>query len=149
MVVYKLDEHGRTVWQYAAAVLAWLENGVWLEAFFGRDDMELGYTLFRRGDRFVETFYADRWYNVFAVYAGADGRLKGWYCNICRPAVITETAVYCEDLALDVWVTPTGESRILDETEFAALDLSDEEREQARTAVAAILDLAGKGELPR
>ena len=63
--------------------------GARLEAFFDRDDMELGYTVFKRGDRFVETYYDDRWYNVFAVYDRDDGGLMGWYCNICRPAVIS------------------------------------------------------------
>ncbi|MFQ5434792.1 MAG: DUF402 domain-containing protein [Anaerolineae bacterium] len=149
MIVYKLDEHGRTVWQYPAAVLAWLADGVRLEAFFDRDDMDLGFVWFRRGDRFMETFYSDRWYNVFAVYEGADGRLKGWYCNVCRPAVITETAVRCEDLALDVWVNPDGSHLILDEDEFAALALTAAERNQAGAAVAELLDLAQKGELPR
>lgn len=149
MVVYKLDEHGRTVWQYPAVVLDWLENGVRLEAFFDRDDLDLGFAVFRRGDRFVETFYSDRWYNVFAVHEGRDGRFKGWYCNICRPAVITETAVRCEDLALDVWVRPDGRFLVLDEDEFAALDLTKMERRQCRSALDQLRRLARIERLPK
>lgn len=108
VTVYKLDHDGREVWQYPARVLARAPHHVRLEAFFNRDDTDLGYVVFKRGDRFIETFYDDRWYNVFAVYDRDDGELKGWYCNICRPAEITASAVRCDDLALDIWVTPEG-----------------------------------------
>ena len=42
----------------------------------------------RRGDRFIETYYTDRWYNIFEIHAREDDRLKGWYCNIAKPAVM-------------------------------------------------------------
>jgi uncharacterized protein len=87
VTVYKLDERGQEVWQYPARLVA---RGpiLWLEANFNREDMDLGFATFRRGDRFVEYFYTDRWYNVFAVYDRDGEGLKGWYCNVCRPAVI-------------------------------------------------------------
>ena len=96
---------------------------------FNRDDLDLGFAFFKRGDRFVETFYSDRWYNVFAVYDRDDQGLKGWYCNICRPAKLGATAVRCEDLALDMWVSDRKyQIQVLDEDEFASLDLNREER---------------------
>ena len=67
IVVYKLDEQGRAVWQYPAVVLRHEDHAIRLEAFFNREDLDLGFVLFKRGDRFVETFYNNRWYNVFAV----------------------------------------------------------------------------------
>lgn len=149
LTVYKLDEHGREVWQYPARVLAQGATWVRLEAFFNRDDADLGFATFKRGDQFVETFYTDRWYNVFAVYDRDNGRFKGWYCNICRPSTITETAVRCDDLALDLWVTPDGEVTVLDADEFAALALSPDEREQAETAVAELKTMAENGRLPK
>ena len=57
-IVYKLDHTGREVWQYPARVLEQGPNHVRLEAFFNRDDVDLGYTLFKRGDRFIESHYA-------------------------------------------------------------------------------------------
>jgi len=147
--VVKLDHTGREVWHYEARVLERGPNHVRLEAFFDRDDMELGYTVFKRGDRFVETYYDDRWYNVFAVYDRDDGGLMGWYCNICRPAVISETAVRFEDLALDVWVSPSGEALVLDEDEFAALPIPAHERPIALQALATVLSLAKSDRLPR
>jgi protein associated with RNAse G/E len=148
ITVYKLDHHGRELWRYPARVLARDAHSIRLEGFFNRDDTPVGPAVFRRGDRLVETFYSDRWYNVFAVYDRDDGALKGWYCNITRPATITDEAVSGDDLALDVWVSPDGATTVLDEEEFAALELSDDERDAARQALGQIIELARGGQLP-
>lgn len=149
ITVYKLDHHGREVWQYPAIVIERGPNHVRLEAFFNRDDMDLGYAIFKRGDRFVEFFYTDRWYNIFAIYDRDDGALKGWYANVCRPADISKTAVRCDDLALDAWIDRVGGFRLLDEEEFAALELSPAESVQALAAVRQLRELAATGRLPR
>ncbi|MBK7217511.1 MAG: DUF402 domain-containing protein [Candidatus Promineofilum sp.] len=142
LIVYKLDHHGREVWRYPGRVLARDAGSIRLEGFFNRDDTLVGPAVFKRGDRLVETFYSDRWYNVFAVYDRDDGALKGWYCNVTRPATITGDAVSSDDLALDVWVSPDGAVAVLDEDEFAALELSDDEREAARQALRELVELA-------
>lgn len=155
LTVFKLDHTGREVWQYPARALERGADFVRLEAFFNRDDMALGYTTFKRGDRFIETFYDDRWYNVFAVYDRDSGALKGWYCNVSRPAEITATAVRCDDLALDVWAAsnagaaPGAAPLVLDEDEFAALPLNDDDRRQALAALQTLLAEAKSGRLPR
>lgn len=148
VTVYKLDEHGKLVWQYPAVELERESHAVRLEAFFNRDDFDLGFAVFARGDRFIEYFFNDRWYNIFAVHAGNSERLKGWYCNICRPAVLGESAIRCEDLALDVWVAPEGEPLVLDEDEFAALAITAEERANCLQALDDLLQLADNGALP-
>ncbi len=149
ITVFKLDHNGREVWQYPATVVERGPDYVRLEALFNRDDMDLGYAVFKRGDRFVEYFYTDRWYNTFAVYDRDDGALKGWYCNICRPAEISEATVRCDDLALDAWIDPDGGFRLLDEDEFKALDLSAGEKAQALVAVEQLRQLAASARLPR
>ena len=149
VTVYKLDENGEQVWAYPARELARGPHMVRLEAFFNRENIDLGFAIFARGDRFVEYFYNDRWYNVFAVHDGNSTRLKGWYCNICRPAILGEDAIRCEDLALDLWVSADGQSLVLDEDEFAALSLSSEERAVATAALGELLSLAADGGLPR
>lgn len=149
VTVYKLDENGRAIWQYPARVLERSDTHVRLEAFFNRDDLDLDYVTFKRGDRFIEYFYSDRWYNIFAIYDRDHKQLKGWYCNVCRPADITPDAVRCEDLALDVWVAPNGAPAVLDEDEFAALSLEPGERRSGRAALQTILHLAARDELPR
>lgn len=149
LVVYKLDENGNHVWEYPAVELERGENFLRLEAFFNRDDLNLGFATFARGDRFVEYFYEDRWYNIFAVYEGKSERLKGWYCNVCRPAVLGKSAIYCEDLALDLWVSPGGGTIVLDEDEFAALKITAEERIKSLEALNDLLRLAKSGMLPQ
>ncbi len=138
VVVHKLDAEGREVLRYQGVVLGRTAASLTLEARFEHDDLQLRELHLRRGDRFVETFYSDRWYNVFAIYDAQDGRLKGWYCNVTRPARFEAGHVYAEDLALDMIVYPDGRWQVLDEEEFAALPLRLEERREALQAVTAL-----------
>jgi protein associated with RNAse G/E len=89
-----------------------------------------------RGDRFVETYYTDRWYNVYEIYAHQDGHLRGWYCNVGCPAVLDGNSLSYIDLALDLLVFPDGRQLVLDEKEFYELDLPPEIRAQALAALA-------------
>jgi hypothetical protein len=141
--IRKLDLAGEETFAYPGAILARTDTSITVEAFFSRyERLDLGYTVFERGDRFVEHFYSDRWYNVFEVYAVDTRALRGWYCNIARPARIEDGQVSQVDLALDVWVRPDGSTLVLDEEEFDALPLSPEEARAARAAVAEIQALA-------
>jgi len=49
-------------WQYEGQVLRRERNAVVLEAFFNRPDLPFMDVTFKKNDRFVETFYTDRWY---------------------------------------------------------------------------------------
>lgn len=119
-------------------------NAVVLEAFFNRPDMPFVEVVFKENDRFVETFYTDRWYNIFEIYDRDDGKRKGWYCNVCRPAVLTDGAVSYIDLALDLWVSVDGKQTVLDEDEFANLLLNDSERDKVWNALAELQQLFGE-----
>lgn len=131
----KLNLAGQETWRYIGRVLERHADRIVLEAHFNRDDIPFHGILLRRGDRFVETFFSDRWYNVFEMHDCNDDRLKGWYCNIGRPAVIGEEAVSYIDLALDLLVYPDGRQLVLDEDEFSQLALSPEVDRQARQAL--------------
>jgi len=147
ITVRKLDHAGRQVIAYTGQVLRREGPTIVLRAVWDRPPMDLGFVLLEPGDLWTEYFYADRWYNVFEI-RGADGRLKGWYCNVTRPAHIRADEVVAEDLALDLWVTPGGEMQVLDEDEFAALPLTPAEREAARDALAKLQRMAARGEPP-
>ncbi len=149
ITVYKLNETGDVVWQYPASVLERGSSWIRLEAFFNLDDLDLGFVTLKRGDRFVENFYSDRWYNIFAVYDGLDRDLQGWYCNICRPAQLGDTAVRCEDLALDLWVAPDGRAQVLDEDEFGMLKIDADERRKCLDALQKLQEIAKLDQLPR
>ena len=136
ITVIKLDHSGKEVFRYVGQVLARGATWVQLEARFNRDAVPVGAgVVFLRGDRFVEWFYSDRWYNIFEVHGADDDRIKAWYCNVTRPAVLTADSVMAEDLALDLLVLPDGEMVVLDEDEFAALALSEQERTAALAAL--------------
>jgi predicted RNA-binding protein associated with RNAse of E/G family len=150
VTVHKLDASGREVWRYTAQVIARGANWVRLEARaqFDREEVAFPGLTLRRGDRMVEMFFADRWYNVFAIYDELAGPLKGWYCNITRPARLEPEDVHAEDLALDLLVYPEGGDLVLDEEEFDALGLSPAEQSTARLALAELRSLAARREGP-
>ena len=141
ITVLKCNLNGEVTWQYPGRVLRRDAQRVVLEAFFNREDVPLVDVLLRHNDRFVETFNADRGYNIFEIHDRADDALKGWYCNIARPAVITPESVSYVDLALDLWVSAAGAATVLDEDEFEALQLSAEETARARRALVELQEL--------
>ena len=96
--------------------------------------------MFEQNDRFIEHFYADRWYNVFEVHAVQDDHLKGWYCNIVEPAMFSADEIAQVDLALDVWISSDGAHQVLDRAEFDALPLDAAARQQATNALRELLD---------
>ncbi len=133
--VLKLDLAGKVTWQYEGRVLSTPPGAVVLEAFFNRPDFPFLDTVFREHDRFVETFYTDRWYNVFEIHDRDTDDLKGWYCNVCRPATLGDGTVSYVDLALDLWVSPEGRQTVLDQDEFEALHLDITEQGYALAAM--------------
>lgn len=135
ITIQKLDHTGAEKISYAGLTLARTENAIVVEAHFSRERMDLGYVTLKTGDRFVEYFYSDRWFNIFEIYDVDDGALKGWYCNITRPAQITHERITAEDLALDYFVNPNRREYVLDEDEFAALPLSPADSAQAAAAL--------------
>jgi predicted RNA-binding protein associated with RNAse of E/G family len=148
IAVIKQNADGREVVRYHGHVLARGATWVKLEATYEFGDKPVGEIFFRRGDRFVEWHYADRWYNIFEVHAGDDDHLRGWYCNVTRPARIDGGEVRADDLALDVLILPDGRVTILDEDEFAALTLTPAEQQAVRAAVDDLRRAAQAGEPP-
>lgn len=129
--VQKKNLTGEVTYQYEGTLLSRDEHSITLEALFDRADMPFMDVVFKTGDRFVETYYSDSWYNIFAIHDRDDGRVKGWYCNIGKPAEIHDGIVSYVDLALDLWVSADGKQTVLDEDEFEALNLSEELRARA------------------
>lgn len=148
ITVHKLNHLGQEKVKYSGEVLELTGHQIILEAHFALPDKDAGYVVFANGDRFIEYFYSDRWYNIFMMFSGATGVLKGWYCNITRPAKLTPTDIWADDLALDVFVQPTGEQLVLDEDEFAELGLGETEQAQARAALVELQQMAREQQGP-
>jgi uncharacterized protein len=135
VTVFKLDLNGREMWRYEGVILEQTANSILLEARFNREDSLFHGIQFRRNDRFVETFYNNRWYNIFEIHDREDDHLKGWYCNVGFPAEFKNGAVSYRDLALDLLVFPDGRQLVLDEDEFACLELTRQDRRLALIAL--------------
>ena len=85
VVVKKLNLQGEETWRYEGRVVQQRQNGVLLEAFFNRPDLPFHGIVFAEGDRFLEAYWSDRWYNIFEIHSRVDDTIKGWYCNVSQP----------------------------------------------------------------
>ncbi|MEU1272409.1 DUF402 domain-containing protein [Streptomyces sp. NPDC005799] len=104
----------------------------------GEGVRDFGFVRFEKGDVFTEYYWRDRWYAVKEV-RDAEGGLKGWYCDVTRPAVLFGSELIVEDLDLDLWRSADGRDvRRLDEDEFAASGLAETDPQAAAAAVAAL-----------
>lgn len=141
ITVVKLSPRGETKIRYQGEVVEHLSHGVIIQAYWSQPTKNLGYTSFEPGDRFIEYYYTDRWFNIFDI-ASAQGVRKGWYCNIAEPAMLFEDRIEQVDLLLDVWVSPEGETLVLDEDEFAAdTTLTAQQRNEAQQALQELLQM--------
>ncbi len=130
MKILKKNLAEEVTWQYEGMELSRDETSITIEALFNREDMSFQEIVLKRNDRFVETFYTDKWYNIFAIFDRDDGKLKGWYCNITKPAIIEDDSVSYVDLALDLWVSANGKQTVLDEDELEELKLGEALKEK-------------------
>jgi hypothetical protein len=147
--VIKRDPHGQEQLRYSGELMSRGETWVCIRAIFQFNDRDLGYMTMNRGDVFTEWFYADRWYNVFRVEDGKTAALKGWYCNFTRPAKIGKDFVSADDLALDVFVHPIEKTLlVLDEDDYEALHLPENEHQSVQNALDEIRRLASAGTVP-
>ena len=135
ITVHKLNEQGVEVFHYSGMLIDEQGTSLTLEARFERSDVHFFGVTFREGDRFVETYFIDRWFNIFEIHDAGDDHIKGWYCNVTRPARIEQGHIYAEDLALDLLVTPDGLVRVLDEDEFEEMELGESDRKNALSAL--------------
>ncbi|GGS69916.1 DUF402 domain-containing protein [Streptomyces violaceus] len=137
-----LVKAGRTKIRYTGELLTDDGTRVAVRApWAGSGVRDFGFVRFEPGDVFTEYYWRDRWYAVKEVRS-ATGALKGWYCDITRPARRSGPELVVEDLDLDLWRSADGtDVRRLDEDEFADSGLSETDPEAAAAALAALDEL--------
>lgn len=140
----RLVKAGATKIRYPAELLGDDGDRLTVRApWAGSGVRDFGFVRFEPGDVFTEYYWRDRWYSVKEVRAG-DGTLKGWYCDITRPAVLAKDGgeLSVEDLDLDLWVSADGTEILrLDEDEFEESGLAVRDPEAATAAVRALDEL--------
>ncbi|MFJ8213503.1 DUF402 domain-containing protein [Streptomyces sp. NPDC096033] len=134
-----LTKDGRTKISYPAAQVSDDGDRISVRAPWAAEGArDFGFVRFEPGDVFVEHFWRTRWYAVKEVRTG-EGVLKGWYCDVTRPAVVREGGILVDDLDLDLWVSADGKTVLrLDEDEFAESGLATSDPEAAARAVRAL-----------
>jgi predicted RNA-binding protein associated with RNAse of E/G family len=140
ITIKKLDFTGQLVTAYQGRIVERTPTSVHIRARWRRPTLDLGYVVLETGDLFIETHHADRWYALFEIHA-SDGTLKGWYVNFSRPAAISASEISAVDLHLDLFVYPDGRTLLLDEDEYAALDLPHVEPAAHQAIQSALADL--------
>ncbi|MFD0269029.1 DUF402 domain-containing protein [Streptomyces sp. NPDC127106] len=148
-VTVALSKAGRTKIRYPAGVVADTGDRITVRAPWAADGVrDFGFVRFEPGDVFTEHFWRTRWYAVKEVRTG-EGVLKGWYCDITRPAVVEDGEIRVADLDLDLWVSADGSSVLrLDEDEFAASGLAATDPAAAAEAVRALDALEQQAHAP-
>ncbi len=135
ITITKLDHTGNKVWCYTGKLIKRDTHSITIEAIFDRPDFEFHGLTLCTGDRFIETYFDNHWYNIYEIFDKNDDHLKGWYCNIGFPAVIQSNSISYKDLALDLLVFPDGQLIVLHEDEFNLLDITEEEKNKALEAL--------------
>jgi hypothetical protein len=128
--------------RYPAVVVADDGTHAVVRAPWAGDDRDLGFVRFEAGDVFTEHYWRDRWYSIKEVH-DSDGLLKGWYCDVTRPAVVHGGTLVVEDLDLDLWLSADMATVLrLDEDEFDESGLADRDPDAAERARRALDELA-------
>ncbi|MEU6648214.1 DUF402 domain-containing protein [Streptomyces sp. NPDC046900] len=144
-----LVKSGRVKIRYPAELLHDDGTRITVRAPWAGDGVrDFGFVRFEPGDVFTEYYWRDRWYAVKEVRTG-QGTLKGWYCDITRPAALSGGELVVEDLDLDLWRSADGGTVLrLDEDEFAASGLAARDPHAAEAAVRALdaLELLARGD---
>lgn len=136
---------------YQSVVLHRTRTHMLVLAIWEWSAVDLGYIQFAPGDQFYEHFYTNHWYNIFEIYS-ADNMLRGWYCNLTRPARFFNDTIESEDLEIDLFVSPDRHTiLVLDEDEYTTRGLETSEP-TTHCAVMAALDelrtMATRGDEP-
>ncbi|MEE1810482.1 DUF402 domain-containing protein [Streptomyces sp. BE133] len=141
-LVVALVKAGRTKIRYPADVVRDDGTRVTVRAPWAAPGVrDFGFVRFEPGDVFTEHYWRDRWFAVKEVRTGA-GELKGWYCDITRPAVLRDAELLVEDLDLDLWVSADGSAVLrLDEDEFEESGLAEHDPAAADAARRALDEL--------
>jgi protein associated with RNAse G/E len=141
ITIHLLKPGKGTTITYTGELIRHAPDQMLIHARWERPQLDLGYVTFEPGDHLYEHFYNERWYTVFEL-RGNTGVLKGWYCNVSRPAQLDNDTIVSEDLELDLFVAPDRVQMLqLDLDEFAARGYDRSDPEAHAAALAALDEL--------
>ena len=139
--IIKQDYLGQNVWEYSGNLLERQENRIIIEAFFDREETLVDELYLREGDKFIETYFIDKWFNIYEIQDQQEGTIKAWYCNISFPAEFSDNTLIYRDLELDLLVYPDGRQKVLDMDDFIVLPINSHVRNAALQALNELQEL--------
>jgi hypothetical protein len=114
-------KHDRVGDRYTGVVISDDGDHLVLQAVWLHEN-DLGVARIEPGDIATEHYWRSRYFSIWEVRGPAG--LRGWYCNVARPAVLADGVIQSRDLELDVWISADWATHvILDEDEFEASTL--------------------------
>jgi len=146
MRIIKTDHLGNSVWEYDGKIIEQTASAFLLEAKFNRSDLMFNGVFLREGDRFLELYPIEKWFNIFEIHDKDSDEVKGWYCNITRPARCDTEKISYDDLALDLLVYPERKMLVLDEDEFRSLSLGPIETMNAKKGLEQLKEIFSRPE---
>jgi predicted RNA-binding protein associated with RNAse of E/G family len=135
ITIIKQDYSGEEILRYEGLLRSISPHEVEIVAHFDRQDTPVDEIVLRRGDLFIETYFDNRWYNIYDIHDQDSDLIKCWYCNISHPAKIGDNDISYRDLAIDLLIYPGGRQKVLDMEEFSRLPLTAEVKEAALNAL--------------
>jgi len=135
---YRWD--GRLKYRWPGQLLEANGEQLVVEGVFSRE-FKTPYHHFMAGDRTREYYPRDQWYNICVIY-GKEDEAQGIYCNLAAPPHFSRGVLSYVDLALDLYVSRSGERTVLDQEEFerlAATQMPADMVSQARQSWAELL----------
>ncbi len=136
--IYLLKPGKNSQITYHGVVIAEEQGHIIIHARWERPTLDLGYVTFEPGDHFYEHYYTECWFNIFEIHSNG-GILKGWYCNVTRPARIEDATITSEDLELDLFVSADRSQLLtLDVDEFEARNFAQNDPEAYAAALNAL-----------
>jgi hypothetical protein len=126
---------------YNGRILDLSREQIVVEAFFALDDQSYDEVVIKKGDRFIETYFSRRWFNIYEIHDRDSDLLKCWYCNVAEPAVFEPGKIWFIDLELDLLVYPDGRKKIMDEDDFEARHFPSDLAYSARSALEVLINM--------
>ena len=114
-------KHGRDGDRYTGVVVMDDGDHLVLQAAWLHEN-DLGVARIEPGDVATEHYWRSRYFSIWEVRGPAG--LRGWYCNVACPVVVSGSTIESRDLELDVWISADWATHVvLDEDEFDASPL--------------------------
>ncbi len=119
ITVYAYKWDGSLKYHWPGEIIRQDKTETVVEGAFRRE-YRTEYCHFLAGDKTVEYYPRDTWYNVCQIFRNGT-ELLGVYCNLSTPAVQQGKSLTYIDLELDLFIYPDGRMIELDAAEYKRL----------------------------